>query len=58
MKKQLEKGARAFLFFILGFEVGANRFKIKFCFRISDSFFFFKNVGMVPEKAARLENPL
>ena len=52
MKNGDQKGAyKLFSFSFLVFEVGANRFSIKF--RIK----FLNNVGMVPRKPAKFENP-
>ena len=57
MKKDNQKRAHeVFGFSFLGFEIGANRFSIKLCIRKSN-LFFFKSVGVVPRKAAKLENP-
>ena len=52
MKNGDQKGAyELFSFSFLVSEVGANRFSIKFCIK------FLNNVGTVPRKPAKFENP-
>ena len=58
MKKGNKKRAyKLFAFSFFEFEIGANRFSIKFCINQSNSFVF-KNVRVVPRKAAKFENPV
>ena len=53
-KGNYKRAFELFWFSFLRFWIGANKFGIKFCIKISNSSFF-KNVGAAPRKAAKLE---